>query len=171
MALRLLHARSQKRVIANRLARNEAVAQAQQLGYAEAEADPTADVDGFDVRLKVVILTNELLNARLSVSDVTCSGISSISPEDIAQASANGASWKLIGSANREVDGSVRAGVEARLLPNSHPLSGISGATNAVSFNTALLGAVTVSGPGAGRIETAFALLSDIIAIHTIHGK
>jgi homoserine dehydrogenase len=148
---------------------NDAVTEAQQLGYAE--ADPTADVEGFDVRLKVVILANELLNARLSVSDVACSGISSISPEDIAQASANGASWKLIGSANREVDGSVRASVEARLLPNSHPLAGISGATNAVSFNTALLGAVTVSGPGAGRIETAFALLSDIIAIHTTHGK
>ncbi|WLI14769.1 MULTISPECIES: homoserine dehydrogenase [Pseudomonas] len=151
------------------LAFNDAVAQAQQLGYAE--ADPTADVEGFDVRLKVVILANELLNARLSVSDVACSGISRISPEDIAQASANGASWKLIGSANREVDGSVRASVEARLLPNSHPLAGISGATNAVSFKTTLLGAVTVSGPGAGRIETAFALLSDIIAIHTTHGK
>ena len=148
---------------------NGAVTEAQQLGYAE--ADPTSDVEGLDVRLKVVILANELLNARLSVSDVACSGISSISPEDIAQASANGASWKLIGSANREVDGSVRGSVEARLLPNSHPLAGIPGATNAVSFNTALLGAVTVSGPGAGRIETAFALLSDIIAIHTTHGK
>jgi homoserine dehydrogenase len=148
---------------------NDAVTEAQQLGYAE--ADPTADVEGFDVRLKVVILANELLNARLSISDVACSGISSISPGDIAQASANGASWKLIGSANHEVDGSVRASVEARLLPNSHPLAGVSGATNAVSFNTELLGAVTVSGPGAGRIETAFALLSDIIAIHTTHGK
>ncbi|MGX1187004.1 homoserine dehydrogenase [Pseudomonas sp. F-14 TE3623] len=148
---------------------NDAVAQAQQLGYAE--ADPTADVEGFDVRLKVVILANELLNARLSVSDVACSGISSISPEDVAQASANGASWKLIGCANREANGSVRASVEARLLPNAHPLAGISGATNAVSFNTSLLGAVTVSGPGAGRIETAYALLSDIIAIHTTHGK
>lgn len=148
---------------------NDAVAQAQQLGYAE--ADPTADVEGFDVRLKVVILANELLNARLSVSDVACSGISSISPEDIAQASANGASWKLIGCANREANGAVRASVEARLLPNAHPLAGISGATNAVSFNTSLLGAVTVSGPGAGRIETAYALLSDIIAIHTTHGQ
>ncbi len=148
---------------------NDAVAQAQQLGYAE--ADPTADVEGFDVRLKVVILANELLSARLSVSDVACSGISSISPEDIAQASANGASWKLIGSANREANGAVRASVEARLLPNAHPLAGISGATNAVSFNTSLLGAVTVSGPGAGRIETAYALLSDIIAIHTTHGQ
>ena len=60
----------------------------------------------------------------------------------------------------------MSASVEPRLLGNDHPLAGISGATNAVSFNSELLGAVTVSGPGAGRMETAFALLSDIIAIH-----
>ncbi|WP_010220104.1 homoserine dehydrogenase [Pseudomonas donghuensis] len=142
-----------------------AVAQAQQLGYAE--ADPSADVEGYDVRLKVVILANELLNAQLRVSDVACSGISAITARDIAQASENGHCWKLIGAAQREADGSIRASVEARLLPAAHPLAAINGATNAVSFNTALVGAVTVSGPGAGRIETAFALLSDIIALHT----
>nr|WP_314873262.1 homoserine dehydrogenase [uncultured Pseudomonas sp.] len=142
-----------------------AVAQAQQLGYAE--ADPSADVDGYDVRLKVVILANELLNAKLQISDVACSGISNISAEDIATASRNGQCWKLIGAAQRQADGSVQASIAARLLPLSHPLAGISGATNAVSFSTELVGAVTVSGPGAGKIETAFALLSDIVAIHT----
>lgn len=142
-----------------------AVTQAQQLGYAE--ADPSADVDGYDVRLKVVILANELLNAKLQISDVACSGISNISAEDIATASRNGQCWKLIGAAQRQADGSVQASVAARLLPLSHPLAGISGATNAVSFTTELVGAVTVSGPGAGKIETAFALLSDIVAIHT----
>lgn len=142
-----------------------AVAQAQQLGYAE--ADPSADVDGYDVRLKVVILANELLNAKLQISDVACSGISNISAEDIATASRNGQCWKLIGAAQRQANGSVQASVAARLLPLSHPLAGISGATNAVSFTTELVGAVTVSGPGAGKIETAFALLSDIVAIHT----
>jgi len=142
----------------------DAVAEAQQLGYAE--ADPTADVEGHDVRLKVVILANELLDARLKVSDVTCSGISAISVADIAKAEATGQCWKLIGAARKAADGSVEASVEARLLPLAHPLAGISGAINAVSFNTELLGAVTVSGPGAGRVETAFALLSDIIALH-----
>lgn len=142
-----------------------AVAQAQQLGYAE--ADPSADVEGYDVRLKVVILANELLNAKLQISDVACSGISNISAEDIATASRNGQCWKLIGAAQCQADGSVQASVAARLLPLSHPLAGISGATNAVSFTTELVGAVTVSGPGAGKIETAFALLSDIVAIHT----
>lgn len=143
----------------------EAVAKAQELGYAE--ADPTADVEGHDVRLKVVILANELLGACLQVSDVACSGISAITREDIERAKASGEHWKLIGAAQREADGSVRASVQARLLPGSHPLAGIAGATNAVAFETELLGAVTVSGPGAGRIETAFALLSDILAIHT----
>lgn len=142
----------------------EAVREAQALGYAE--ADPTADVEGYDVRLKVVILANELLDAKLTVSDVSCNGISALDLADIEQARADGARWKLIGAATRQADGSVSASVEPRLLSNDHPLAGISGATNAVSFNTGLLGAVTVSGPGAGRMETAYALLSDIIAIH-----
>lgn len=142
----------------------EAVSEAQELGYAE--ADPTADVEGHDVRLKVVILANELLDAKLKVSDVTCSGISSLDLGDIENARQDGARWKLIGAAMRHADGSISASVEPRLLKHDHPLSGISGATNAVSFTTDLLGAVTVSGPGAGRTETAFALLSDIISIH-----
>jgi len=142
----------------------EAVSEAQALGYAE--ADPTADVEGYDVRLKVVILANELLDAKLTVGDVSCNGISALDLADIEQARTDGARWKLIGSATRHADGSVSASVEPRLLGNDHPLAGISGATNAVSFNSELLGAVTVSGPGAGRMETAFALLSDIIAIH-----
>ena len=142
----------------------EAVSKAQQLGYAE--ADSTADVEGHDVRLKVVILANELLDAKLNVSDVRCSGISSLDLGDIEKARQDGARWKLIGAAMRHADGAISASVEPRLLKHDHPLAGISGATNAVSFTTNLLGAVTVSGPGAGRMETAFALLSDIISIH-----
>jgi len=142
----------------------EAVSKAQELGYAE--ADPTADVEGHDVRLKVVILANELLDAKLKVSDVTCNGISSLSLGDIEKARQDGARWKLIGSAMRHADGSISASVEPRLLNNDHPLASVGGATNAVSFTSQLLGAVTVSGPGAGRTETAFALLSDIISIH-----
>jgi homoserine dehydrogenase len=114
----------------------------------------------------VVILANELLDAKLTVSDVSCSGISSLGLGEIENARQCGARWKLIGAATRHADGSVSASVEPRLLNNDHPLAGICGATNAVSFTTDLLGAVTVSGPGAGRTETAFALLSDIISIH-----
>jgi homoserine dehydrogenase len=141
-----------------------AVSEAQQLGYAE--ADPTADVEGFDVRLKVVILANQLLHAGLTPDDVPCRGISKLTSADLDAARREGFRWKLVGSAAIHPDGVVRAEVSPRRLPLSHPLSTIGGATNAVSFNTALVGDVTVSGPGAGRVETAYALLADIIAIH-----
>ena len=140
-----------------------AVKEAQALGYAE--ADPTADIEGSDVRLKVVILANELLGARLTTADVTCRGISDVSPSDIIQAAAQGKRYKLVGSAFRNATGRVTAKVEPVALPLTHPLASVSGPTNAVSFDTDLLGTVTVSGPGAGRVETAYALLSDIIAI------
>jgi len=141
-----------------------AVKQAQELGYAE--ADPTADVEGFDVRLKVVILANELLGAKLKPEDVSCQGISSLSAADIENATKANSRWKLIGSAVRNADGSVTGTVSPKQLPLEHPLASVSGATNAISFNTELLGSVTITGPGAGRIETAYALLSDIVAIH-----
>lgn len=140
-----------------------AVAEAQALGYAE--ADPTADIEGSDVQLKVAILANEVLGADITTADVARTGISGITAGDIIAAGAAGERWKLIGSVQTDASGAVRASVAPRSLPADHPLSGISGATNAVSFTTDLLGTVTVSGPGAGRVETAYALLSDIIAI------
>lgn len=143
---------------------SEAVGEAQALGYAE--ADPTADVEGYDVRLKVVILANELLGATLTPGDVSCRGISSLTVADLESAAKDRCRWKLIGSAIRGEDGRIEASVAPRRLALDHPLAGVGGAINAVSFNTDLLGAVTVTGPGAGRIETAYALLSDIVAIH-----
>jgi homoserine dehydrogenase len=143
---------------------SEAVREAQALGFAE--ADPTADVEGHDVRLKVVILANELLGSALKPADVACQGISSLSASDIATAARDGRRWKLIGSATRGEDGRIEASVAPRCLPVDHPLAGTGGAINAVSFTTEMLGAVTVTGPGAGRTETAYALLSDIVAIH-----
>ena len=140
-----------------------AVSEAQALGYAE--ADPSADIEGSDVRLKVTILANELLGAELRPEDIPCAGISSLDIADIIDADAKGLRWKLIGSAELRADGSIDARVKPVALPIAHSLATISGAVNAVTFHTDLLGAVTVSGPGAGRIETAYALLSDIIAI------
>lgn len=142
---------------------DEAIAEAQDRGYAE--ADPTADIGGSDVRLKVAILANELLGTNLRPSEVDTKGIQDITGDDVAQALASGFRWKLIGEARRAEDGQVVATVQPIALPADHPLAGVSGATNAVSFNTDLLGAVTVSGPGAGRVETAYALISDIIAV------
>lgn len=144
---------------------DEAVAEAQSLGYAE--ADPTADIEGSDVQLKVVILANELLGAQITTADVSRAGISGITAGDVIAAAAAGEHWKLIGTASRDESGAVTASVQPLALESDHPLAGISGATNAVSFTTDLLGTVTISGPGAGRVETAYALLSDIIAIHS----
>ena len=140
-----------------------AIKEAQDLGYAE--ADPTADIGGSDVRLKVTVLANELLGAQLNSHDVPMEGITGITPEMIAEAASQGAHWKLIGAASIAEDGQVIASVAPQMLDASHPLAGISGATNAVMFDTNYLGRVTISGPGAGREETAYALLSDIIAI------
>ena len=141
-----------------------AIKEAQELGYAE--ADPTADVEGSDVQLKVVILANELLQAKLTTADVYRAGIAALTARDFREAAENGLRWRLIGSAARRPDGSIDARVTPVALPAGHLLAGLSGQTNAVTFHTDLLGAVTVSGPGAGRTETAFALLSDIFAIH-----
>ena len=141
-----------------------AVKEAQNLGYAE--ADPTADVEGHDVRLKVVILANELFGQKLTPKNVSCKGISRLTTEDIKVAAREGYRWKLIGAANTNEDGHIEASVAPQRLPLDHPLAGVGGAINAISFKTDLLGAVTVTGPGAGRIETGYALLSDIVAIH-----
>lgn len=142
----------------------EAVEKAQRLGYAE--ADPTADIEGHDVRLKVVILANELLGAKLKPADVSCKGISGLTLQSIHDAAASNARWKLIGSASKLADGTVRASVEPKLLPLENSLAAVGDAINAVTFRTGMLGDVTVRGPGAGRVETAYALLADIISIH-----
>jgi homoserine dehydrogenase len=144
-----------------------ATAEAQERGYAE--ADPTADLEGHDVQLKVIILANEVLGAKLRREDVPFEGISALTSTEVQDAASKGLHWKLVGSAKRRADGTVDARVAPLALPAHHPLAGISGAMNAVAFDTDLLGTVSVSGPGAGRLETAYALLSDIIAIHERH--
>ena len=116
--------------------------------------------------LKIVILAESVLGVRLSPDQVRRRGITGLSVEDVARAPRNGHRWKLVGEAKLGAGGAVDAGVSPHRLPHSHPLAAIGGATNAVTFETDYLGQVTVSGPGAGRVETGFALLSDIAAIH-----
>jgi homoserine dehydrogenase len=136
---------------------------AQELGYAE--ADPTADVEGFDAMAKIVILSNVLLGGAVKTSDVARKGISSISKADVKAAAKGGFRYKLIAHAKREAGG-VAASVAPQKLPFSDPLAGVMGAQNALSFETDLLGKVTIQGAGAGKIETGFSILSDILAIH-----
>ena len=139
-----------------------ALAEAQAQGYAE--ADPSGDVEGFDAAGKVVILANVLMGASIAMQDVDRQGITHLTPEDIASASAQGQRWKLIALVEKSAEG-VKASVRPTRLPVSHPLASVSGPTNAATFSTALLGDVTLIGPGAGRLPTGYAILSDLLAI------
>lgn len=143
---------------------DDALKKAQELGYAE--ANPTADVEGFDAMGKVVILTNVVLEKNISTNDVERKGIKGITKNDIETAKVEGKRWKLIGSAEIQSDGLVKAKICPEKLPLSDPLAGVSGATNALTYYTDELGAVTIVGPGAGRRETGFALLIDLLEIN-----
>jgi homoserine dehydrogenase len=138
-----------------------ALKQAQELGYAEAV--PDADVLGWDALAKVTILANVVFGASLSPDDSPCTGITEITPADIEAATSEGKRHKLIGRVWRDGD-NVRASVAPQLVDLDHPLAGVGGATNAMTITTDTLGDVTIVGPGAGRRETGFSLLNDLIA-------
>jgi homoserine dehydrogenase len=139
-----------------------ALKQAQELGYAEAV--PDADVLGWDALAKVTILANTVFGASLAPDDTPCTGITEITPAQIEAAAADGKRYKLIGRVWRDGD-TVRASVAPQLMDLDHPLAGVGGATNAMTITTDTLGEVTIVGPGAGRRETGFALLIDLITI------
>lgn len=141
----------------------EALKEAQLLGYAE--ADPTSDVEGYDARYKIVILANYVMNAPLTVSEVSCEGITAISLKDIEDAKAEGKRWKLLAKARKE-GGKVSASIAPEKVDVTDPLASISGATNAITYECDLLGTVTLSGAGAGKVETGFSLLIDLININ-----
>ena len=143
-----------------------ALREAQAEGYAE--ADPTGDVEGVDAAGKVVILANLVLGGSLTMDDVEREGIGGVSAQDVREAGEAGERWKLIGTVEATEDG-VRGSVGPRRLKAAHPLASVRGATNAITYGTDLLGDVTLIGPGAGRLETGYALISDLLAIHR-HG-
>lgn len=142
---------------------DESLATAQERGYAE--ADPTADVEGFDVVAKVVILANVVMGADLRPGDVSREGITGLDAAQVTGAADAGKCWKLIGQVEKAGD-QVHGSVAPLALPLSDPLAAVGGVTNAVSFETDLVGPVTIVGAGAGREATGFALLSDLLAIH-----
>jgi len=142
---------------------SDALALAQKLGYAE--ADPTADVEGFDALAKIVILSNVLLGGNVQTSEVQRTGISGISKIDVAAAKAAGFRYKLIARTVKR-DGKIEASVSPQKLPLSDPLAGVMGAQNALTFDTDLMGKITIQGAGAGKIETGYSILSDMLAIH-----
>jgi homoserine dehydrogenase len=111
------------------------------------------------------ILTRMEDGEALTMADVEREGISGVTPGDIEAARAAGERWKLIGSLESGSDG-VRASVKPARLPLAHPLASVGGSANAVTYSTELLGDVTLVGPGAGRTETGYAVLVDLLEIH-----
>jgi homoserine dehydrogenase len=140
-----------------------ALAEAQERGYAE--ADPTGDVEGFDTAGKLVILSSTIMSTPLDIKQIDRVGITNITENEIEQAKQNGSKWKLIGKLEKLEHG-VRASVKPVCLPPSHPLANVDDVTNAITFNTDLLGDVTLIGPGAGRMETGYAIICDLLEIY-----
>jgi homoserine dehydrogenase len=136
--------------------------EAQDLGYAE--ADPTADVAGLDARAKIAILARLAFGTSIDPESIPCEGIELIQQDDIAYAKELGLALKLIATAERVGDGiSVR--VHPAFLYSGHPLASVDGAFNAVTIESDDITEITLSGPGAGGVQTASAVLGDLVAI------
>jgi homoserine dehydrogenase len=138
-----------------------ALAQAQQLGYAE--ADPSEDVNGKDAAAKMAIIARLAFNAPVGLDQVPHQGIENITPDDIAHAKEFGLSLKLVGTAER-VNGGISVRVYPAFLYGQHPLASVDGAFNAVTIESPAITEITLSGPGAGGSQTASAVLGDVIS-------
>jgi len=136
---------------------SEALREAQQKGYAE--ADPSSDTKGIDTACKLVIIGNWVMGMPVSLSDVRIKGIEGITVDDIEQATSQRSTIKLIG----EIDSHLS--VSPKMISWEDPLSGIRGAFNAITFQTSIAGEQTLIGLGAGGRVTSSAILSDIIDI------
>jgi homoserine dehydrogenase len=135
------------------LSYEEALKQAQDLGYAE--ADPTEDVGGADAAAKMAILARLAFGAPVNLEDVPYEGIERIKPDDLAYAKELGLSLKLLGVAERVGEDAISVRVFPCFLYPGHPLSPIEGPFNAVMVESPAITEITMSGPGAGGRETA----------------
>lgn len=150
----------------------DVLADAQRLGYAE--ADPTADVDGLDAADKIAILASLAFAGRIKLEDVHCEGIRQVSAADIAYAEKLGFTIKLLAIANRhsssdkQTNDRLQIRVHPTLVPKTHPLASVNGVNNAILVEGEPLGQVMFYGPGAGAGPTASAVVSDILTIAAI---
>lgn len=139
----------------------DAVAAAQELGYAE--ADPTADIDGFDAAAKAAILASLAFHTRVGLGDVMIEGVRRVTADDVAWARRTGHTLKLLAIAERGPDG-VTARVHPALVPKEHPLASVGGAFNAVFVQADAAGPLMFYGQGAGGVPTSSAVLGDLVA-------
>ncbi|SNS04059.1 homoserine dehydrogenase [Geodermatophilus pulveris] len=147
----------------------EALAEATELGYAE--ADPTADVDGFDAAAKAAILASLAFHTTVTAADVHREGISAVTSTDVARATEIGCTVKLLAICERvpgNEDGegdSVAVRVHPAMIPTTHPLAAVGGAFNAVFVEAEAAGQLMFYGQGAGGEPTASAVLGDLVAV------
>jgi homoserine dehydrogenase len=146
---------------------DEALAEATALGYAE--ADPTADIDGYDAAAKAAILAGLAFHTRVTMSDVHREGIGEVSAADMASARAMDCTVKLLAICERirDADGTERVAVRTHpaMIPRVHPLAGVGDAFNAVFVEAQAAGSLMFYGRGAGGAPTASAVLGDLVAV------
>ncbi|MGN6752205.1 MAG: homoserine dehydrogenase [Intrasporangium sp.] len=147
----------------------DALEQAQALGYAE--ADPTADVEGFDAAAKAAILASLAFHSRVAGKDVHREGITEVTATDVAAAREMDCVIKLLAICER-VDSGISVRVHPAMIPRSHPLAGVGDAFNAVFVEANAAGQLMFYGRGAGGDPTASAVLGDIVAVaqHRVAG-
>ena len=145
---------------------NEALEEAQELGYAE--ADPTADVEGFDAAAKAAILASLAFHTRVTAADVHREGIADVTASDVASAAEMGCVVKLLAICALEngPDGpAVSARVHPAMIPRTHPLASVREAFNAVFVESEAAGQLMFYGPGAGGAPTASAVMGDVVTV------
>ena len=140
----------------------DALAEAQELGYAE--ADPTEDVGGADAAAKLAILASLAFHRHLHIDDVPFEGIDTLHDDDVAFANELGYAVKLLAHARLSGDG-IAARVAPVLVPHEHPLARVSGSFNAVMLRGREIREITLQGPGAGGAETATAVIGDLLSV------
>jgi len=140
----------------------EALAEAQRLGYAE--ADPTEDVSGGDAAAKMAILATVAFGTRVTLDDVWHTGIEEIEPLHMRAARELDMAVRLVGAATL-VDGRYDVRVQPAFVDRHHPLAGVEGPFNAVMLQGDAIREITLAGPGAGGLETASAVVSDMISV------
>ena len=141
---------------------SEALEEAQELGYAE--ADPTADIEGFDAAAKAAILASLAFHSRVTAADVYREGISEVTAADVASARDMGSVVKLLAICELRGD-QVAARVHPAMIPRSHPLASVREAYNAVFVESEAAGQLMFYGPGAGGAPTASAVLGDLVTV------
>ncbi len=141
---------------------SEVLSEAQKLGYAE--ADPTADVEGYDAAYKLSILASIAFASKVKFTDVRREGISKITGQDIKYAKEIGCVIKLLAIA-RERDGMIEAMVQPTIIPLTHPLAKVDGVFNALYVYGDAVGEVMFYGPGAGMMATGSAVAADVMEI------